>query len=75
MKGARLEAVLLALLEDVVERRSPEQREAFAKRIADLADYCEQATVHKNAGSPETTLAQELRAVERFVARYPRLDP
>lgn len=74
MTDARLEAFMMVVLQDIIERRSPDERAAFAARIAEMARYAdEQTSEAKHSASP--ALADELRGIERFISRYPRLEP
>lgn len=66
MTDPRSEAFMIAVLLALAEERTPEQRQAWADKVAEAgAD---------NPNSPHAKVCDELRSIARLIYRYPRLE-
>lgn len=74
MNEARLEAFMRAVILDIAERRSPEERNALADKLTEVSrslDDASKALPYDTRGA----VAGELRGIAGLLYRYPRLDP
>lgn len=71
MNESRLEALMIAIVQDMAERRTAEERATLNARLFDIGNY-----IDKTCGDPQgSPVARELREIAREIGRHPRIEP